>query len=32
LREMRGAPLAEADYYMAGLTPDTDAIGTSCSI
>jgi hypothetical protein len=28
----RGTPLTEADYYMAGLIPDTDAIATSCSI
>ena len=26
LEAVRGAPLTEADYHMAGLTPDTDAI------
>jgi hypothetical protein len=26
LEAVRGAPLSEADYHMAGLTPDTDAI------
>jgi len=32
LEAVRGAPLTEADYHMAGLTPDTDVIRTSFSM